>query len=447
MSGYHVTKLYLILLLIPLAIFTAVNISNLQQRQNMNIRTKAQTATVTITPGSDIAAIVDSNPAGTTYQIKAGTYTVSQSINPKSGDTFIGDDPATTIIDGNNTVVYAFKGLEVDPVTVKNLTFSHFNNYFTSAGDDLGVLQTDNDNHDWVIDNIIVTNNQGLGLSLGKNFHVTNSRILHNRTLGISGYICDGSVIENNEIAWNNEGNVAQDPALSFASGSKFVSTKNVIIRGNDVHDNNGNGVWFDTDNIGTVIENNRIYNNSDHGIILEVSYGAIVQNNTIWHNGFSDPTEILNGGVWISTSSNNQIINNNVYGNVAGASIWGEDRGAGSQGPYTSSNNIIQNNTFTNNKLYGMTGTVSQNTWSGNTYNIDCNAQIFHYLDSNNIFTSWQGLGFDTNSTTNCGASPAMDSLPVGAKIAGPQTNISPVSPTSLAPSQPIKDTTQNRL
>ncbi|MBD3392092.1 MAG: hypothetical protein GF418_08450 [Chitinivibrionales bacterium] len=50
-------------------------------------------ADVEIAVGDDIQAKVDANPAGTTYLIKTGIHRL-QSVKPKTGDTFIGEDDA-----------------------------------------------------------------------------------------------------------------------------------------------------------------------------------------------------------------------------------------------------------------------------------------------------------------------------------------------------------------
>jgi parallel beta-helix repeat protein len=47
-------------------------------------------ATVDIRPGDDIPSIVAANPAGTTFLIYPGTYRLTESIVPKTGDSFIG---------------------------------------------------------------------------------------------------------------------------------------------------------------------------------------------------------------------------------------------------------------------------------------------------------------------------------------------------------------------
>ena len=48
---------------------------------------------IEISPGEDIQAIVDANPAGSTYILKSGTHRM-QEIWPKDGDTYIGEEGA-----------------------------------------------------------------------------------------------------------------------------------------------------------------------------------------------------------------------------------------------------------------------------------------------------------------------------------------------------------------
>jgi parallel beta-helix repeat protein len=53
--------------------------------------------TVTVTPTQSIQTAVDSKPTGTTFLLKAGTFR-EQTVNPKSGDTFLGE--SGTILSG-----------------------------------------------------------------------------------------------------------------------------------------------------------------------------------------------------------------------------------------------------------------------------------------------------------------------------------------------------------
>ena len=52
------------------------------------------------------------------------------------------------------------------------------------------------------------------------------------------------------------------------------------MVRNNYVHDNFGNGLWTDTDNVNTLYEGNTTTNNYLDGILHEVSYSATIRNN-----------------------------------------------------------------------------------------------------------------------------------------------------------------------
>ena len=60
---------------------------------------------IAIAPGQSIQALVNANPAGTTFIIKAGTH-IRQSVIPKSGDRFFGEPGA--VLDGQDVAQYAF---------------------------------------------------------------------------------------------------------------------------------------------------------------------------------------------------------------------------------------------------------------------------------------------------------------------------------------------------
>jgi parallel beta-helix repeat protein len=53
----------------------------------------AQAGIVDIHPGADIPSVVEASPAGTTFVIYPGTYRLGSPIEPKNGDTFVGQTP------------------------------------------------------------------------------------------------------------------------------------------------------------------------------------------------------------------------------------------------------------------------------------------------------------------------------------------------------------------
>ena len=63
-------------------------------------------------------------------------------------------------------------------------------------------------------------------------------------------------MFEKNEIAYNG-------PA------HKMLATTNVTFRGNFVHHNTNDGIFYDTDNTSSTIEGNRVEDNGRNGIFL----------------------------------------------------------------------------------------------------------------------------------------------------------------------------------
>ena len=53
----------------------------------------------------------------------------------------------------------------------------------------------------------------------------------------------------------------------------------------NRVHHNKGAGLWADTNNKGFRVEGNYINDNDAEGIFYEISYNALVRNNTLIRN------------------------------------------------------------------------------------------------------------------------------------------------------------------
>ena len=125
--------------------------------------------------------------------------------------------------------------------------------------------------------------------------------------LGGSG---DNILIQGNEIA-RNGGWSGLSPEWE-GGGFKFGFTNNLVVRDNYSHDNIGFGMWTDTDNINTLYENNLLVHNSWGGISHEISYDAVIRNNTLIGNGYGDPR----GWLWGAEIQIQNSQNVNVYGN-----------------------------------------------------------------------------------------------------------------------------------
>jgi parallel beta-helix repeat protein len=90
------------------------------------------------------------------------------------------------------------------------------------------------------------------------------------------------------------------------------VHSKNLVVRDNYSHDNQGPGLWTDGNNVNTLYEGNRVENNTGPGIKHEVSCDAVIRNNTVIGNGFRADAWVDGAGILVMNSPNVE-----VYGNV----------------------------------------------------------------------------------------------------------------------------------
>jgi parallel beta-helix repeat protein len=99
---------------------------------------------------------------------------------------------------------------------------------------------------------------------------------------------------------------------------------QHLVLRNNFVHHNKGPGLWTDIDNIYTLIEDNRVEDNSRLSIYREISYDATIRNNSASRNGFSLPDSdvVRGGGIAIRSSSNVEVYGNIVSNNKAGIDV-----------------------------------------------------------------------------------------------------------------------------
>jgi len=249
----------------------------------------------------------------------------------------------------------------------------------------------------WIVDHVESRWNHGAGIELGSGSQISNSFIHHNGQLGIA-LGGTNSVASNNEISWNNYSGF---DAGWEAGGGKFLLTTNLAVQSNYVHDNKGPGLWTDTDNVGTLYENNTVINNLNEGIKHEVSFNAIIRNNTVKGNGNISTVWLWNAQIELQASSNVEVYGNTVEvpaGGGNGIALINESRGAGTLGTYVAANNNVHNNTITYLGIGGCSGIVDSttgNTAVGNRFDYD------HYIVQNggtvhwNWFTGmdWKGL------------------------------------------------------
>jgi len=347
---------------------------------------------VDVFPGESIQAVVDANPAGTTFYLRAGVHS-GQSIKPRDGDKFIGESGA--ILDGRGNVEYAFKSTAGN-VLIQNLTIE---NYATPAkwgavaGGGTGWTVRDNEVH----------HNWGAGIDFGSGYRVIGNNVHHNRQIGIKGH-GSGVLVEGNEIAFNN---YRDDYSYGWeAGGTKFLKTTNLVVRNNYVHDNHGSGLWADHNNIGTIYEGNTVINNYGPGIFHEISYDAVIRNNRIEGNAFKHSK----AGIKISSSSNVEIYGNTLKNNNGGIYASQKNRGSGSHGTFEIKNLWVHDNTITfSSGFHGFRvhdgGDAyynnKNNRFDRNNYNVH-NSEPFFWMGDRRSAEEWKSFGQDPNGTIN---------------------------------------------
>ena len=247
------------------------------------------------------------NPApNKTYWFAPGVHTLGtgmyNQIIPADNDWFVGAPGA--VLDGQHKNNSAFTqhatGVTISYLTIRN---------FTSPLDQ-GVVNHDSGNS-WTIANNSIVDNDGAALMAGANNVIRDNCIADNGQYGMNAYQAgDGItnlVVDHNEIGVNNTADTEKNnPGCGCSGGVKFWAVKGAQVTDNYVHDNNGVGLWADTNNSGMNFEGNYISNNENEGLFYEISYNAYIHDNTFVRNGLvKGPTNpgFPTGAIYLSES------------------------------------------------------------------------------------------------------------------------------------------------
>jgi len=377
---------------------------------------------VAVTPTSNIQTAINNAAEGTAFCFAPGTYTHVSALAPKNGQVFNGGNRAA-VLDGGDTRAYAFRSSSAKNVTIRGFVIKRFNSPLQAgAVHSFGATG-------WTIENNHITDNAATGVATDSGARVLNNLLDWN---GQQGYAAHGSNIlyEGNEIAFNNH-NLTVD-ATWEAGGGKAWATSNAVFRANNVHDNGGNGLWDDTNNIYITYEGNTVSNNWGAGIYHEIGYNATIVHNTVKANGTTsspgggqDNGWLWNAGIQLRGSgaltadapiliSNNTITDN--YNGIAllespASGCTGSSEGA--YGPCVIKNILVKDNIVTMNQ--GATGAVqdgagnsvftSRNVkFENNTYRLGStnhpnDGHSYGWFAWNNSWpgwATWQGYGLD---------------------------------------------------
>jgi nitrous oxidase accessory protein NosD len=311
----------------------------------------AQATPVTLQPGNDIAAAVNSFPAGTAFLLKSGMYRM-QSIVPKAGDSFLGE-PGTVLSGARVLTSFTREGAywvaggqaQEGPTVGLSNSPAQCSTGFPRCMrpedlffDDKPLLHVASLSNvspgrwffDYAADKIYFADDP-----TGRKVETSVTTQAFRATYGMNGVIIRGLTVEKyanpgqtgavsgvDVARWTIEGN---DIRLNHGTGVALTGGPNHRIASNNIHDNGQMGInGYNTD--GLMIEANEIaYNNyagynsswEAGGAKLTWSRTLTVRNNNAHHN--------RGNGLWTDTDNVNVLYDNNVASDNEGQGIFHE--------------------------------------------------------------------------------------------------------------------------
>ncbi len=301
---------------------------------------------------------------------------------------YFADDPTGHKVEAS-VARSAFRG-PASNVTITTLTIEKY-----ATPGQFGTIGDQYPGPNWVVANNEIRWNHGAGVNLTSGSQATNNFIHHNGQKGI-GAGGQNVLIQGNEISFNNW--AGYDPGWD-SGGGKFAQTDGLVVRGNNVHDNYGPGLWNDVDSINTLYEGNTIVNNTaGAGIQYEISYAATIRNNVVRNNSVGNSPWMWGAQILIQNSRDVAVYGNTVEvaadrGN--GVGIVQQFRGDGAYGPHIAANNYVFNNSITYRRspqgVSGMVGDYLESALVGTQGNLfDYNA--YHMTDPGAAHWRWSG-------------------------------------------------------
>ena len=319
----------------------------------------------------------------------------------------IGDDPAGHLVE--QAVAPGLVRATVDDVTVANLVLEQAaNEAQTGAVENRRVLPRAVSGSGWRLLDNEVRSNHGVGLGFGGGSTVIGNHIHHQGQLGFGAW-GTGSVVRGNDVSFNG---IAGYTAEWEAGGCKIWKTLDTTLSHNDVHDNEGPGLWADGGNLRTTYERNRIRDNWGAGIQHEISYDATIVHNEITGNGRRHKGWAWEAGIQIQSSGGTGVIEvaqNVVSGNANGIVLI-DSGGRHRDRPTPYGEHLVRNVWVHDNRVTLRGGQVSgavqdiddqsiytanNNRFDHNVYRLDSLTRPhFAWLDEDIDWNAWRSLG-----------------------------------------------------
>lgn len=280
---------------------------------------------VAIGAGDDAQSVVNEQPPGTAYIVKAGIHLRNFSVRPKSGDTFCGEPGA--VLDGGRSLTSAFSGAATN-VTLDSITVQEYAPDWQGAA-----IEPDARAGGWVVRNVSALRNGWAGILASDGMRILGGHYNDNDQLGIGGNASTGVVLDglDDDPATLDGPEMARNRTLhapcEFEGGGFKWDVGTVVIRNAYIHDNECQGLWADLNAHNALIENNLIENNYGEGVLIEISRDAVIRNNRVYRNGIRAKGWYWDGGITVASSPNVEVSGNRLSGNYNGITGTQQDR------------------------------------------------------------------------------------------------------------------------
>lgn len=254
----------------------------------------------------------------------------------------------------------------------------------------------------WTVEDNVLRWNHGMAIRAGDHMQILNNKIIDNGQLGLGGS-GEGVLVAGNEIADNNYAGYSYNWE---AGGAKFLFTKDLVVRDNYVHNNDGPGLWTDTNNINTLYEGNHTSDNREAGILHEISHHAVIRDNIVEDDGFNQSHKTspwYGAGILISTSDGVDVYGNTVVDCMNGIIGIQANRRSHSGQRYFLKNLYVHNNEITqaNGIAAGIVRSAGfddsvfrtrHNRFTGNIFHLNvADGRYFAWMNSFLTFTQWK--------------------------------------------------------
>lgn len=264
-------------------------------------------------------------------KLRAGFFFVDN----EAGKLFIADDPEGKTIE-ESVARFAFESY-APSVSIRGLIIEKY-----ASPAQMGAINGRN-GANWVVANSETHLNSGAGVTLGSGGRITGSNIHHNGQIG-AVMVGTNVVFKGNEL-WEN--NVSAFDSHWEAGGIKIAEADGVIMADNHVHHNHGPGLWCDINCRDVIYEGNVVEYNQGAGIFHEISFNAVIRNNTLRKNGLENFGWYWGADIQVAASEGVDVYGNTITTRDGGAAIIliDQSRPKTPDGKYKTRNNNVHHN------------------------------------------------------------------------------------------------------